>query len=113
MLISDSSLRRVVGRTAILFHDRRLAEKNRSASRWRSGRNFGSRVMAGTCPLKKWTHSVEQWIARLISQPRLSGMELPPIGDDDPAILIEQICQGATSYKETRSGLSCGSCDRG
>ncbi|MEI9897738.1 MAG: ATP-dependent helicase C-terminal domain-containing protein [Chthoniobacter sp.] len=28
--------------------------------------------------------------------------ELPPIGDDDRRMLIEQICLGATSYKEIK-----------
>jgi ATP-dependent helicase HrpB len=29
-------------------------------------------------------------------------LELPPIGEADRALLIEQVCQGATSYKEIK-----------
>ena len=60
-------------------------------------------VMAGSCPLKKWDHAVEQWIARLnFAAKTFPELELPPIEESDRALLIEQVCQGATSYKEIK-----------
>jgi ATP-dependent helicase HrpB len=61
-------------------------------------------VIAGNCPLKNWDHSVEQWIARLnFAAAAFPKLELPPIGEAERALLIEQICQEATSYKEIKN----------
>ena len=60
-------------------------------------------VIAGSCPLKKWDHAVEQWIARLnFAAKTFPELELPPIEESGRALLIEQVCQGATSYKEIK-----------
>ncbi len=60
-------------------------------------------VLAGRLILKEWTHEVEQWILRLnlLSQwcPELG---LPPITDADRRHLIEQLCHGATGYKDIK-----------
>jgi ATP-dependent RNA helicase HrpB len=100
----DSSLRRVVGRTVTLFHDLVLAEKkSERVPRTEAAAILAREVMAGTCPLKKWDHAVEQWIARLnFAAAAFPELELPPIGEVDRALLIEQICQNATSYKEIK-----------
>ena len=50
-------------------------------------------VIAGNCPLKKWDHATEQWIARLnFAAAHFPELELPPIGEGERALLIEQIC---------------------
>ncbi|MEO8440186.1 MAG: ATP-dependent helicase HrpB [Spartobacteria bacterium] len=100
----DSSLRRVVGRTVTLFHDLVLLEKKTERVPLpKAAALLAREVMAGNCPLKKWDHSVEQWIARLnFAAGAFPELELPAIGDSDRALLIEQICQGATSYKEIK-----------
>jgi ATP-dependent RNA helicase HrpB len=100
----DPSLRRVVGRTVTLFHDLVLAEKkSERVPRVKAAAILAREVMAGTCPLKKWDHAVEQWIARLnFAAAAFPELELPPIGEADRALLIEQICQNATSYKEIK-----------
>ena len=60
-------------------------------------------MIAGSCPLKNWDHSVEQWIARVnFAAAAFPELALPPIGEADRALLIEQVCQGATSYKEIK-----------
>ena len=62
----DSSLRRVVGRTVTLFHDLVLAEKkSERVPADEAAAILAREVMAGNCPLKKWDHAIEQWIARL------------------------------------------------
>jgi ATP-dependent helicase HrpB len=100
----DPSLRRVVGRTVTLFHDLVLTEKK--SERVPSGEAaaiLAREVIAENCPLKSWDHSVEQWIARLnFAAAAFPELELPPIDEADRALLIEQVCQGATSYKEIK-----------
>ena len=100
----DSSLRRVVGRTVTLFHDLVLAEKKaEQVPRAEAAAILAREVMAGNCPLKRWDHAVEQWIARLnFAAAAFPELELPQLRESDRALLIEQICQGATSYKEIK-----------
>jgi ATP-dependent helicase HrpB len=100
----DSALRRVVGRTVTLFHDLVLAEKkSERVPRTDAARILAREVLAGTCPLKKWDHGVEQWIARLnFAAAAFPELKLPPIREGDRALLIEQVCLGATSYKEIK-----------
>jgi ATP-dependent helicase HrpB len=103
-LTYDPLLRRVVGRTVTLFHDLVLQEKKSEQVAPASAAAILAReVMAGNCPLKKWDHSVEQWIARLnFAAANFPELELPPIGNPDRALLIEQICEGAASYREIK-----------
>ncbi|MBA3543936.1 MAG: helicase, partial [Chthoniobacterales bacterium] len=100
----DSSLRRVVGRTVTLFHDLVLAEKKtEKVPKSEAAAILAREVIAGSCPLKNWDHSIEQWIARLnFAAATFPELELPPIAEADRALLIEQVCQGATSYKEIK-----------
>jgi ATP-dependent helicase HrpB len=100
----DSSLRRVVGRTVTLFHDLVLAEKKSDRVPADEAATILAReVKAGNCPLKQWDHAIEQWIARLnFAAAAFPELGLPPIGEDERTLLIEQICQGATSYKEIK-----------
>jgi ATP-dependent helicase HrpB len=100
----DISLRRVVGQSITLFHDLVLQEKKtEQVPASQAAAILAREVIAGNCPLKKWDHAVEQWIARLsFAASAFPELELPPIGEADRALLIEQICQGATSYKEIK-----------
>ncbi|MGB8343123.1 MAG: ATP-dependent helicase HrpB [Chthoniobacterales bacterium] len=100
----DSSSRRVVGRTVVVFRDLVLVEKKSDrVPAAEAAALLAREVMAGSCPLKKWNHAVEQWIARLnFAVKTFPELELPPIEESDRALLIEQVCQGATSYKEIK-----------
>ncbi len=100
----DTSHRRVVARRVTAFHDLVLTEKNsENVPLDRAAALLAREVVAGNCPLKKWDHAVEQWIARLnFAAAAFPALELPPVGEDDRALLIEQICQGASSYKEIK-----------
>jgi ATP-dependent helicase HrpB len=100
----DSSLRRVVGHTVTLFRDLILAEKKSERVPAAAAAAILAReVVAGNCPLKKWDHAIEQWIARLnFAAGAFPELELPPIGEADRALLIEQVCQNAASYKEIK-----------
>src|SRR5204863_10064008 len=60
-------------------------------------------VEAGRCPLKSWDNAVDQWILRLNQLAEwYPEFELPKLGDEDRQMLVEQICFGATSYKEIK-----------
>ena len=100
----ESSLRRVVGRTVTLFHDLVLVEKKSERVPADEAATILAReVIAGNCPLKKWDHAIEQWIGRLnFAAAAFPELGLPPIGEEERTLLIEQICQGATSYKEIK-----------
>jgi len=103
-LTFDSSLRRVVGRTVSLFHDLVLAEKkSEQVPKNEAASILAREVIAGNCPLKNWDHAVEQWIARLnFAATTFPELDLPQITETDRALLVEQVCQGATSYKEIK-----------
>jgi ATP-dependent helicase HrpB len=94
----------VVGRTVTLFHDLVLAEKkSERVPADECAALLAREVIAGNCPLKKWNHAIEQWIARLnFAAAGFPELGLPPIGEEERTLLIEQICQGATSYKEIK-----------
>jgi len=100
----DSSLRRVVGRTVTLFHDLVLAEKKTErVPADECAAILAREVIAGNCPLKRWDHAIEQWIARLnFAAATFPELGLPAISEEERTLLIEQICQGATSYKEIK-----------
>lgn len=60
-------------------------------------------VIAGRLALEKWDDSVEQWILR-VNRLRdwMSELELPAIGEEDRALMIEHVCQGAFSYNQIK-----------
>jgi ATP-dependent helicase HrpB len=53
--------------------------------------------------LKEWDDAVEQWIVR-VNRLRawMPELALPAIGPEDRLALLQQICHGATSYKEIK-----------
>ncbi len=60
-------------------------------------------MLAGSCPLKHWDNAVEQWIARVnFVAAEFPELEFPRIDEAGKLLLLEQICQGATSYKEIK-----------
>ena len=99
----DAAARRVVGRRQVSFHDLVLRHETADAPRAEAAALLARQVVAGTCPLKHWDNAVEQWILRVnwiaASSPELA---LPPIGEADRLLLVEQICSGAVSYKEIK-----------
>ena len=100
----DLALRRVVGRRATLFHDLVLnSEEFSPKDDPAAARLLAREVLAGSCPLKHWDNAVEQWIARVnFVATEFPEMEFPPIDEAAKLLLLEQICQGATSYKEMK-----------
>lgn len=69
-----------------------------------AARLLAAEILAGRLALEDWDHALEQWIVRLN---RLSQwcpeLELPPLTDADRRDLLEQLCQGAFTYREVKS----------
>ena len=100
----DSVSRRVIGRRTTLFHDLLLRSEEFSAVNEPAAAQLLAReVVAGTCPLKHWDNAVEQWLARVnFVAAQFPEMQFPRIDAAAKLLLLEQICQGAVSYKETK-----------
>jgi ATP-dependent helicase HrpB len=100
----DSVSRRVIGRRTTLFHDLLLRSDEFSAANEPAAAQLLAReVVAGTCPLKHWDNAVEQWLARVnFVAAQFPEMEFPRIDAAAKLLLLEQICQGAASYKEIK-----------
>jgi ATP-dependent helicase HrpB len=100
----DPASRRVVGHRTTLFHDLVLQSEEFSPKTDPAAAQILAReVLAGTCPLKNWDNAVEQWIERVNFVAReFPEMEFPPVDEAGKLLLLEQICQGATSYKEIK-----------
>jgi len=100
----DSALRRVTGRRVTLFHDLVLrSEEFATADDPEIAALLAREVLAGNCPLKHWDNAVDQWIARVnFVATHFPEFGLPPIDEAAKRLLVEQICQGAVSYKEIK-----------
>ncbi|HYJ04584.1 MAG TPA: ATP-dependent helicase C-terminal domain-containing protein, partial [Chthoniobacterales bacterium] len=100
----DPVLRRVAGHLTTLFHDLVLRSEEFSPKSYPASAQILAReVVAGTCPLKHWDNTVEQWIARVnFVAAEFPELEFPQIDEAAKLLLLEQICQGATSYKEIK-----------
>jgi ATP-dependent helicase HrpB len=100
----DPALRRVVGHRAILFHDLVLRSEEFSPRADPAAAQILAReILAGSCPLKHWDNAVEQWIERVnFVATEFPELEFPRIDEAGKLLLLEQICQGATSYKEIK-----------
>jgi ATP-dependent helicase HrpB len=100
----DAAARRVVGHRTTLFHDLVLRSEEFSPKGDPAAAQILAReVLAGSCPLKHWDNAVEQWIARVnFVATEFPELEFPKIDEAGKFLLLEQICQGAMSYKEIK-----------
>jgi ATP-dependent helicase HrpB len=100
----DPASRRVIGRRVLLFHDLVLRSEEFSPTDHPAAAQLLARqVLAGTCPLKNWDNAVEQWIARVnFVAGEFPELEFPRIDAAAKFLFLEQICQGATSYKQVK-----------
>ena len=100
----DTTQRRVIAKRSTRFHDLVLRSKSSDEVPLEQAAVLLAReVNAGNCPLKLWDHAVDQWILRLnLLAGWCPDFELPKIGEGDRVTLIEQVCHGATSYREIK-----------
>ncbi len=103
-VVFDSVQRRVLGKRTVRFRDLILRSRDSdSVPEDAAAALLAAEVKAGRCPLKAWDDSVEQWITRVnLVAEWCPEWEIPAIGDTDRQMLIEQICLGASSYREIK-----------
>ncbi len=60
-------------------------------------------VIAGRLTLTLWNERVEQWITRVNCLAKwMPDLEIPAITEEDRRIIIEQVCHGATAYRQLK-----------
>jgi ATP-dependent helicase HrpB len=100
----DQSIKRVCAEEQSRFRDlpigmRRIEPPPTDAA----ARILAAEVVQKRLTLRNWDESVEQWILRLNLLSRwCPEAGLVPLTDEDRHHLIEQICQGAFSYKDIK-----------
>ncbi|MCP5536628.1 MAG: ATP-dependent helicase HrpB [Akkermansiaceae bacterium] len=101
----DPVSRRVVSKRELKFRDLVIESKEGGEPPLdEAARLLAERIASGELKLKHWDQSVERWIARLVSLSRwMPEMELPGFNEDDKLIVLEEVCQGAKSYKEIKN----------
>lgn len=97
----DASTRGVIARRVTRFHDLVLRSgPGGDPDPAEAARIFARRVEGGELVLPLWGESVDQWIERLNSLAAwMPELELPGIGPGERRFLVEQLAQGATSYR--------------
>ena len=100
----DPSLRRVVARSERRFRDLVLSSTDQGEPNLdRAAELLAAEVVAGRLNLKGWDAVVENWILRVNFVARhCPDAEVPEIDEEARQLLVEQICQGALSYKEIK-----------
>jgi ATP-dependent helicase HrpB len=104
-VVYDSSLRRVIARDQVRFHDLVLQEQlSDSPPGDEAAAILAREVAAGRCQLENWNEAVEQWILR-VNRLRewMPELELPAIREMDRLSIFEHICHGALNYNEVRN----------
>jgi ATP-dependent helicase HrpB len=100
----DPVQRRVVSETATRFRDLVLRSRQTDcADPEKAASLLAEQVLSGNCRLDEWDHRVDQWIFR-VNRLRewMPELNLPAIGDEERLLLVEEICRGATSYREIK-----------
>jgi len=100
----DAQAKRVQAAELIRFRDLALAAKRVDPPPAdAAARLLAAEVIAGRLPLPNWDITVEQWLLRLkLLCQHCPELQLPPISDDDRKAIIEQLCHGASSYKDIK-----------
>ena len=93
-----------MARVQVLFRDLVLRfETSEKVPAEAAAEILAEQVIAGNCVLTRWDNAVEQWIVRLNRlREWMPELELPAIGADERRAIIEQICHGASSYREIK-----------
>lgn len=105
-VVYDEKIRRVVNREETRYQDLVITTKDRGdkgVDMDQAAALLAERVAIGELKLKKWDAGVEQWIARLLSlREWMPELELPGFDEEDRAIALETVCQGALGYKQIK-----------
>lgn len=100
----DSINRRVVNVEETRFRDLVLASRERGEPDEATAASLlADEVVAGRLTLTLWNEKVEQWITRVNCLSKwMPELEIPAITDEDRRLIIEQVCHGATAYRQLK-----------
>jgi ATP-dependent helicase HrpB len=99
----DAVTRRVHAEDLVLFRDLVISAKPAQPRPDASARVLAEEILSGRLELPRWDHKVEQWILRLnLLAEWCPDLELPAIHSQDRQHILEQVCFGATSYRELK-----------
>jgi len=100
----DAQQKRVLAAELLRFRDLALTAKRVDPPPADAAAHLlAAEILAGRLLLPNWDHSVEQWLARLhLLCQQCADLQLPAITEGDKQHLIEQLCHGASSYKEIK-----------
>jgi len=100
----DPSRRRVERVRRTVFRDLVLDEKGAGEPEGaRASEVLAAAIHESGWVLKNWNAEAESWIRRLnVVAAAFPEWEIKPIQEEDRRFLIEQICEGATAYKEVK-----------
>ena len=100
----DPERRRVERVERTVFRGLVLREKAGGEPDGESASQVLARAVAeNNWPLKKWDAAADNWIRRVnVLARHCPEWEIKPITAEDRLIFIEQICEGATSYKQVK-----------
>lgn len=102
--VYDERFRRVEARKEKRFRDLVLESKaSGEVPLDQAAALLAERVLAGELNLKAWDDKVEAWIARInLAAEHFPEYDFPEIDEDSQQLILEQICEGATSYKQIK-----------
>lgn len=100
----DTTQRRVMARRITRFRDLEIrAERTDDVPGEQAAAILAAEVTAGRLKLENWNHDVEQWILRLNQLAEwCPEYELPKLTEEDRHTLMEQLCLGASSYRDIK-----------
>lgn len=101
----DETHRRVVARQETRFRDLVLdaRESEKDVNLDQAAEILAAKVASGELLLKKWDHSVQQWIERLKTLGRaMPELEMPGWTEEDQQAAVAQICHGSVRYKQIK-----------
>jgi ATP-dependent helicase HrpB len=103
-VVYDAANKRVMNMEQTRFRELVLQSRERGEpDRGRAAALLAEEVVSKRLELPCWTDRTEQWITRLNSLAMwMPELELPPIGEEDRRLIIEQICWGATAYRQIK-----------
>ena len=100
----DAINRRVVNVEETRFRDLVLSSRERGEPDEATAASLlADEVVAGRLTLTLWNERVEQWITRVNCLSKwMPEMEIPAIKEEDRRLIIEQVCHGATAYRQLK-----------
>jgi ATP-dependent helicase HrpB len=102
--IFDAPNKRVMNVEQMRFRDLVLRSRERGEpDEGIAASLLAEEIVAGRLTLPNWNEKTEQWITRLNCLAEwMPELELPKIGDEDRRLLIEEVCLGATAYRQIK-----------